>query len=119
MDANDARRLAMRLVNDIKSGAVRDYVFARDAILESIPDLECEACSGTGIRTDEVGDDLGMPTLELRADHAERLGRSHGWCNMCHGEGDISSWEKAHRLSVEDVKEFAKFLHSCGGFSIR
>jgi len=119
LDADASRILAARLFADVDSGAATEYVRARDLILSAIPDTTCQLCEGTGIRTDEVGVDMGMPRRELNIDQVAKLGRKHGWCNGCFGEGTTMAWEREYKLTVNDISEFAVFLNTCGGFSIQ
>ena len=119
LDADSSIALGHRLIEDIESGAADDYVNARRTIVSASPDMPCDVCGGTGVRTDDVGHDLGMIDFDLSPDHADRLGRSQGWCNSCRGEGRLFAWEKLHDLKIRDIAEFALFLLDCGGFNIK
>lgn len=118
LDEDDALALATRLAVDIKSGVADSYVNARNMIVHALPDRPCVDCEGTGVRRDEVGYDLGLDNMELHFEQARRLGRDRGWCNTCFGEGNLLAWDKACQLTTQDIREFALFLLSCGGFSI-
>lgn len=118
LEFRDARALAARLAADIKEGIARDYVVSRDLIVRSLPRTACISCEGTGIRTDDVGTDLLMQTIELPLEQSLRLGRTRGWCNECSGEGIANAWEKRCELKVKDIAEFAKFLSASGGCRI-
>jgi len=59
-----------------------------------------------------------MPTRELSPEMASLTGRTHGWCNACDGEGKTDSWETNYYLDLDDIKEFAEFLETSGGFRI-
>jgi hypothetical protein len=104
LDADDAVELSARLYSDIADGTAERYVKERDAVLAALPDKSCEYCKATGTRTDEVGVKMGM--VEKR------------WCNGCDGKGSVRPFEALYPLEVSDIREFASFLESCGGFSI-
>jgi hypothetical protein len=57
-----------------------------------------------------------MPEMELDADVAVELGRTHGWCNACYGEGDATLWNLGGNLAINNISTFATFLTHCGGF---
>jgi hypothetical protein len=59
-----------------------------------------------------------MPDRELSETDRVLLGRSHGWCNGCNGEGKKDAWELSYYLDLDDITEFADFLENSGGFSI-
>lgn len=116
LDADKSLLLAGRLLCDIDTGAVEDYIAARNLIVSAIPDVPCEHCDGTGVRTDEVGVNMGMPDLALDDDVAKELGRARGWCNGCYGEGNMSTWEQRGALTLAYVLALSRFLAHCGGF---
>lgn len=116
--AEDCEVLAMRLDRDIGSGAAGRYVDERQLILRAMPGVKCHVCGGRGTRTDVVGDDLGMVDKELHPEMAVRVGRSHGWCNLCRGHGTLFDFEKAHDLSVSDIQTLIEFLECAGGLSV-
>lgn len=118
LDSDDALLLGERLLEDVRSGVARAYETRYNARIAAIPMETCRYCDGTGVRSDAVGVDMGMPTRELEADVASIVGRSHGWCNACRGYGKVESVEASYPFTVENVEEFGNFLVACGGFSI-
>jgi len=118
LDAAEAYALGVRLATDIETGFTAEYETKYRQRLYSLPRTDCQRCEGSGIRTDLTGVEGGMPTKELDEVDAILLGRTHGWCNACRGEGKHDPWEANYPFSVENVQEFAEFLLNCGGFRI-
>lgn len=111
LDSVGALALADALTRDLESGAAQRAVQARDAYLASLPKEECTLCGGTGVRTDEIGVELGF---DVPRD--PQTGR--GGCNGCQGEGKQARPETWYHFDVENVRAFAAFLRDCGGFEI-
>lgn len=118
LDGEDSKRLAGLIRESIKNGEASAYNGERNAWLAGLERPECELCSGTGIRSDEVGIQNGMPERVLEPEVAIVLGRTNGWCNGCRGEGHTDAWETNYRFDLEVLAEFADFLDTCGGFEI-
>lgn len=118
LDEAAAEELAKRLRDDINSGRVKRYARERNEYLASLPREVCDLCEGTGIRTDKVGVDMGMPDRPLSPEVAILTGRTHGWCNGCDGVGTKEAWQAGYPFDEANVDEFALFLEECGGFSI-
>lgn len=118
LDAYEASLLADRLFSDLETGVTADYEKRRNEHLASLPRKTCGFCDGTGIRRDEVGIKNGHPERELEPDLAILLGRTHGWCNACGGEGMVDDWEANYGFSQDNVRAFAEFLKDSGGFQI-
>ena len=118
LDEDGALQLSAILYMEIESGRTLRYEKAYNKRISELPRHDCNLCEGTGIRTDAVGVDMGMPTRELEPHVAAIVGRTHGWCNACGGEGLADDWQTSYPFSVENVSEFADFLADCGGFSI-
>lgn len=118
LDEEGAIELANLLREEIVSGRTATYEFEYNAYIASLPRRVCSICEGTGVRTDVVGVELGMPDREL--DEAIQIitGRTHGWCNACGGEGKTDSDQASYPFSEENVAEFVDFLEECGGFQI-
>lgn len=118
LGARDSKKLANLLLEDYNSGAVAKYVAERNKFLSELPFDDCGLCENTGIRTDKIGVEAGMPTRELEPDIAIIVGRTKGTCNGCNGLGKKESFETSYYLEEDDIKEFAEFLMECGGFKI-
>lgn len=118
LGAEESLKLAEALKEDIATGTADEYVNQRNAYLASLERPVCDLCSGTGIRTDEIGIQNGMPTRELSPEIAAIVGRTHGTCNGCSGEGKRDHFETNYWLEVDDIQQFSDFLESSGGFEI-
>lgn len=118
LGARNSKKLAKLLMEDYESGRVAEYVAERNKALSELPFEECNLCEGTGIRTDKIGVEWGMPEKELEPDIAIIVGRTKGSCNSCNGVGKKEAWETSYYLEETDIKEFAEFLQDCGGFEI-
>lgn len=115
LNASQSQRLAEALKSDVADGTAAEYVAERDARLAAMPRVPCRHCNATGIRTDQIGVELGMTTKVC--DEGPRAGQV-GWCNGCSGAGDSPSFDTWYSLTVEDITEFANFLEACEGFEI-
>lgn len=118
LDADGAAELARRLREEISSGRCAEFATEFAAWKASLGRDGCEWCDGTGVRTDAVGVEHGMPGKTLDEASAILLGRATGWCNGCNGEGLRDDWRLAYHFSVENVAEFAEFAEHSGGFRI-
>lgn len=118
LDAKKSKKLAKLLMNDYNIGIVEMYVETRNRQIAEMEMPDCSYCEATGIRSDDIGTQNGMPEKELDADIAIIVGREKGWCNGCNGVGKTEPWEASYYLEPDDVKEFAEFLENCGGFEI-
>jgi hypothetical protein len=119
LDADDAAELGKRLHDDIGSGRAAIYKERYDFFVSHLPREGCECCGGTGVRTDEIGVKHGMPERALDEAVAIALGRSHGSCNGCGGEGSRVAWMANYPFDLSFLAELADFLIDCGGFEIR
>ena len=118
LDAEGADDLAVVLFNELVSGRTEQYEKDYNKRIAALPQTDCKYCGATGIRTDSVGEEMGMPAKQLEEALAVVLGRTHGTCNGCNGEGSVDSWEASYPFSEKNVREFAEFLAECGGFNI-
>lgn len=118
LDESDAVKLASLIKDDLKNGNVREYEKQYRERISELPMDDCDLCEASGIRTDEVAIQSGMPDKELDADIAIIVGREKGWCNGCNGVGKREPWAASYPFEEEVVAEFAEFLESCGGFEI-
>lgn len=118
LDEDGAKALSEILFGELWNGRTAEYERKYNEHLATLPRVNCEFCDATGIRSDAVGVEHGMPTRELEPEVQILTGRTHGTCNSCRGVGTVESWEMSYPFSVENVKEFAYFLADCGGFEI-
>lgn len=118
LTSSKSLKLARLLQEDLANGAVDEYISARQMALSLLPRETCNFCSGTGIRTDAVAIEHGMPEKELSPELQALLGRTHGVCNACSSQGSLEAFELSYRLDREDIEQFADFLENCGGFEI-
>jgi hypothetical protein len=118
LGAEEAAELGKRLKDEIYSGRTYQYQQEYNDHLANLERRTCKLCEGTGIRSDEIGVSMGMPTRKLTEEEQILLGRESGWCNGCRGEGLVDDFNTNYPFSVENVDEFATFLLSCGGFQI-
>jgi hypothetical protein len=118
LDEDGAYELAKILREMLNEGHTAAYEIQYNSYIASLPRHNCEFCEGTGIRTDDVGQEMGMPTQKLEPEIAIVVGRTHGWCNACGGEGMVSDFDAEYPFSVKNVEEFTTFLEGCGGFEI-
>ena len=118
LSAEGADDLAVVLFNELASGRTAEYEKEYRKMISELPRHKCTHCEGTGIRADNVGQDMGMPSRELSPEIQIITGRSHGWCNACIGEGLQDDWKASYPFFESNVREFAEFLAECGGFKI-
>jgi len=115
---NGSAKLARSIKEAIADGSAQAYIEARNTRLAGLERPACDLCAGTGIRSDEVGVEHGMPDRELPIEMKMLTGRSHGFCNACSGEGKTDDWATHYFLDLDDLIEFSDFLENSGGFSI-
>jgi hypothetical protein len=124
LSKRDAGLMADRLDAWVESGRVKEHIDKEDAAIAALPRVTCPWCNGIGIRTDEVGTELGMPDkiVEANPDDPDslknpRLGLK-GWCNACDGWGSAQDPATMYWVTVDDVVAFAAFMRDSGGFQI-
>lgn len=118
LDHVRAAALSDLLRKEIETGRCSLWEKEFEEYILSIPKIPCTYCETTGVRTDKVGVEEGMPERILEEDQALKLGRTTGWCNGCDGEGERSDSLSWYRFDVKNVENFADFLEACGGFRI-
>jgi hypothetical protein len=101
LESADSIKLAKALKKDIRSGSAQKYIEGRDAILDALPDEDCEYCDEKGNR-------------EWTENEVTVIKK----CNACSGSKKVRPFATWYQLELEDIKEFANFLENCGGFSI-
>jgi len=118
LNATKTKKLARLLRDDLDNGSVLVYEQSYREKIAELPREVCKQCGGTGIRTDNVGVEMGMPQKELSPEVQILTGRTHGWCNGCGGEGTTEHWLASYPFDIQNVQEFCEFLENCGGFEI-
>lgn len=118
LDADAAEKLGNRLMAEYASGNTEEAKRKYDLEISEIPLVDCVYCEGTGIRTDAVGESMGMPNKELSEDLAIILGRTHGICNGCNGYGKHEHYATSYSFEVSNIVDFAQFCIQSGGFAI-
>ena len=118
LDEEESVKLAEALLDELNSGRTEEYERKHREYLASLKREDCSYCEATGIRTDAIGVDMGMPTKELPVETQILTGRTHGWCNACLGVGTVESFDSNYPFTKENVEQFANFLANCGGFEI-
>jgi hypothetical protein len=104
LDNQGAKLLAAALTVRLDTGDLQRDVDYHNTELELMPDEPCEWCSGTGVRTDKVGIEMGFP--------------EKGWCNACDGKGSRRPFAASYRLHLSLLAKWRDFLQHCGGFEI-
>lgn len=118
LNAEDSQALARRLQKDLDTKITSLYIKKRNSWLADLPREDCDICNNTGIRSDDLGRQMGMHDKELPPEVQTLTSRTHGWCNGCNGIGSRENWELSYSLDESDIKSFAEFLQDCGGFEI-
>lgn len=97
----DSIKLSEILLHQIESGKTKKYEDEYTAKIEALPDEDCTICGGTGLRAE-----------------VPNIGPGKLSCNGCNRTGKCRPWSASYPFSVENVKAFAEFLLTCGGFEI-
>ena len=118
LDEKNSLLLAKAIRLDLANGNITKFENEYNAWRSELPRENCSLCEATGIRRDNVGQENGMPDKELAEEVKILVGREFGWCNSCDGVGTTENWNAGYPFSIDNVKEFAKFLENCGGFEI-
>lgn len=118
LNAEDSIELGRRLLSEIVSGRTKEYETDYRKALADLPLEPCDLCNRTGIRGTSDPHGVDLSEKELSPEQQALYGRTHGWCNVCDGAGEKSNWVTQYPFEEENVKEFAEFLLTCGGFSI-
>lgn len=109
LDEEGSLLLADILLNEIEAGNTKKYQEEYENYLNSLPDLPCDFCNG---------DPRGALVQPNFPEYEEGVEKFRFPCNKCEGRGSVRPFETNYPFDVENVKEFANFLQSCGGFSI-
>ena len=118
LDADDATRLGHALLDAVESGKTEQFRLDYLKELAELPRTDCPHCEATGIRSDSIGREAGMPDKALKPEISSLVGREFGWCNGCDGIGTQEHFAHHYPFEVENVKAFGEFLLASGGFEI-
>jgi hypothetical protein len=102
LNAEDALKLGLLLLQDIENGSAQKYDESYKAYLDSLDKETCDNCLGTGIAKYNI--ELSQP-LERE-------------CHLCDGAGKRDPWVKNYPFDIDNLKEFATFCINSGGFNI-
>ena len=101
IDEEKAMLIGLGLTAKVLDGSTKAYSDSYKAELDSLEQLECDLCEGTGKRKDPPNTGAG--------DYP---------CNGCESTGLKDDWAKSYPFDVENVRNFAKFCLESGGFTI-
>lgn len=101
LPARESTQLAERLQGKLDRGEVAQYARARQESLDALPDEPCLVCGGTGRRAEPP-----------------HIGPGSMPCNGCDSTGVRRPLSAKYPFSEDNVRAFATFLSSCGGFRI-
>ena len=118
LNAKEAKALGREMMRHLANGWTADYERQYRHAQAGVELEPCKCCDATGIRSDKVGQEMGMPGKELEQHVAIVVGRTTGWCNSCGGIGKVEPFSLNYDFTVDNVREFAEFLLDCGGFEI-
>jgi len=113
-----ADALSAALFADLEDGTVKRAIESFRVEQAALPQIRCQWCEGSGIRTDDIGQQRGFPTMELPEVEAISLGRTHGTCNVCRGLGWNLPPLADYDFDADNVRRFAEFARESGGFDI-
>jgi hypothetical protein len=97
LTSSQAKKLATLLASEIESGNTAAYAVNLLRHTQSLPDVECTICNGTGHRNDAY---------------------VQGTCNACEGKGHRRPLATLYFFEVENVQAFVTFAAASGGFKI-
>ena len=104
LDAEQSAQLAAELSEMLADQTVNAYIEKRNHTLASLPDIECQWCGGTGVRTDEDGQRAGLPEKQ--------------WGNGWFGKGVPQDDRRLYQVAVEEVEELVALLVGSGGCEV-
>lgn len=132
----DSIELSKRISKSLKDGTADEYIKERNAYIKSLPMRKCLHCRATGTRQwlqiskDKYrsawyydftfgisGDGQKLPKYKrVKPKKNEKLVEEK--CNACNGSGKENPLEANYHIDKDNIKNFARFLKTCGGFAI-
>jgi len=136
LGALDSKKLSKALYTSLKDGTANKYIKGRKKYIKSLPMRKCVHCRATGTRqwlktsedeyrsawnyeylNDLMGDGQKLPKYKrIKAKKNEKLVNEK--CNVCDGKSKVEPWQAGYQIDEENIKNFARFLKTCGGFAI-
>jgi len=105
LNASDAKKLARLIKKDLDNGNALKYEEEYKEWQASLSKETCPFCQGTKIIKFKSNED----GIELEKERS---------CNNCDENGLANPWGLNYPFSLDNLKEWQKFLDSCGGFNI-
>jgi len=133
LDALDSEELSKRLYKSLKDGTADKYIKQHTKHIKSLPKVLCVHCRATGTRQWlKKGNDqrsawtynflAGMKGDKLPKYTAVKPKKDETMfeqrCNACNGSGKEKPYAADYSIDKDNIKNFARFLKTCGGFSI-
>jgi hypothetical protein len=102
LNAKDSLDLSNRILQDLESGKIQEYVNGFNDSKNNIPDEDCTYCNQTGFRL-------------WNQDDGSVLQKQ---CNSCSGTLKVKPIETWYHMDMDLIKQFQVFLAHSGGFEI-
>lgn len=134
LDHQDSVELSKRLFATLTDGSAKKHIDKRKKYIKSLPDLPCVHCKATGTRTwyhnEATGQDRSAYSYPLFSQDENELPKytdkeiEQGEteftqvCNGCGGKGTTKPYAASYGINLTNIRNFAKFLKSSGGFQI-
>jgi hypothetical protein len=136
LDALDSEELSKRLYASLKDGTAKQYIKERTEFINTLPKRLCVHCRSTGTRqwltkangdqrsaweydymSDIFGQGQTLPEYTpVTPENGETI--TETMCNGCNGEGKQEPHMASYAINQQNIREFARFLKTCGGFAI-
>lgn len=106
-----AKIIGNTILHHNDEGLLDDWVQTHK-IAQALRDKEeCTICEGTGVRTDAIAKEVGLPVFTKHGIEGHK-------CNGCNGEGKKEAFENNYPYDKEVLLRFGKFTLESGGFQI-
>lgn len=116
--AEQARKIAEELKEELDSGRTAQYAEEYKKKMEALPDEPCSFCKGTDVREFQYDEPLLLTSSNVSDGKLKPFEKKVGTCNVCHGKLKLRPTCTHYLFSVENVRKFQKFCEHCGGFTI-
>ena len=135
LDEMDSVELSKRLTASLKDGTADQYIKERNDYIKSLPKRLCVHCRATGTRqwlkngeeqrsaweynfmAGLFGEGQELPEYKpVKPKKNETLVEEE--CNACDGSGKEEPFAASYSINKDNIRQFARFLKTCGGFAI-